>query len=125
MTSFSDERPSDLRELYLESSLELLQELNDAGILLEANPADALAFARVRRAMHTLKGDSATCGFKPLSELAHNLEDLFTPELIAKRGSSVAEIILSAADTFHAMLAAFRTISSSRTSAACAVISKN
>ena len=108
MTSFSDERPSDLRELYLESSLELLQELNDAGILLEANPGDASAFARVRRAMHTLKGDSATCGFKALSELAHNLEDLFTPELIAKRGSSVAEIILSAADTFHAMLAAFR-----------------
>ena len=38
----------------------------------------------VRRAVHTLKGDSAACGFRELSELAHRLEDVLTPELAAR-----------------------------------------
>jgi two-component system, chemotaxis family, sensor kinase CheA len=105
---FSDERAAELREFFFESSQDLLQELNEAGILLESNPADADALARVRRAMHTLKGDSAACGFKPLSELAHDLEDLLTPELVIERGTAVAEIVLAAADSFHAMLGSYR-----------------
>jgi two-component system, chemotaxis family, sensor kinase CheA len=105
---FSEERASELRELFFESAQDLLQELNEAGILLESDPADADALARVRRAMHTLKGDSAACGFRQLSEIAHDLEDLLTPALVADRGEAVAEIVLSAADSFHAMLAAYR-----------------
>jgi two-component system chemotaxis sensor kinase CheA len=58
--------------------------------------------------MHTLKGDSAACGFRQLSELAHELEDLLTPALVAERGEAVAEIVLSAADSFHAMLGSYR-----------------
>src|SRR6202043_3104864 len=56
----------------------------------------------------TLKGDSAACGFRQLSELAHELEDLLTPALVAERGEAVAEIVLSAADSFHAMLGSYR-----------------
>jgi len=105
---FSDERAAELREFFFESAQDLLQELNEAGILLESNPSDSDALARVRRAMHTLKGDSAACGFKPLSELAHDLEDLLTPELVVERGTAVAEIVLAAADSFHAMLGSYR-----------------
>jgi two-component system chemotaxis sensor kinase CheA len=105
---FSDERAAELRELFFESAQDLLQELNEAGILLETDPADSEALARVRRAMHTLKGDSAACGFRQLSELAHDLEDLLTPQLVTERGEVVAEIVLSAADSFHAMLEAHR-----------------
>jgi two-component system, chemotaxis family, sensor kinase CheA len=105
---FSDERAAELRELFFESAQELLQELNEAGILLETDSGDSEALARVRRAMHTLKGDSAACGFKQLSELAHDIEDLLTPALVAERGEVVAEIVLSAADSFHAMLGAHR-----------------
>ncbi len=108
MSFFSDERAAELRELFFESAQDLLQELNEAGILLESNPSDSDALARVRRAMHTLKGDSAACGFKPLSELAHDLEDLLTPELVVERGAAVAEIVLAAADSFHAMLGSYR-----------------
>jgi two-component system, chemotaxis family, sensor kinase CheA len=105
---FSDERAAELRELFFESAQDLLQELNEAGILLESNPSDPDALTRVRRAMHTLKGDSAACGFRPLSELAHDLEDLLTPALVVERGEAVAEIVLSAADSFHAMLGSYR-----------------
>lgn len=108
MSFFSDERAAELREFFFESAQDLLQELNEAGILLESNPSDSDALARVRRAMHTLKGDSAACGFKPLSELAHDLEDLLTPELVVERGTAVAEIVLAAADSFHAMLGSYR-----------------
>lgn len=108
MNFFSDERAAELRELFFESSQDQLQELNEAGILLETDPADSEALARVRRAMHTLKGDSAACGFRELSELAHDIEDLLTPELVSQRGEVVAEIVLSAADSFHAMLGAHR-----------------
>ena len=108
MNFFSDERAAELRELFFESAQDLLQELNEAGILLESNPSNSDALARVRRAMHTLKGDSAACGFRQLSELAHELEDLLTPALVAERGEAVAEIVLSAADSFHAMLGSYR-----------------
>ncbi len=108
MSFFSEEQAAELRELFFESSQEILQELNDAGLLLEQYPADSSALARVRRAMHTLKGDSAACGFRELSELAHELEDLFTPELVAERGAVIAEIVLSSADSFHAMLGSYR-----------------
>jgi two-component system chemotaxis sensor kinase CheA len=105
---FSDERAAELRELFFESAQELLQELNEAGILLESDSGNSEALARVRRAMHTLKGDSAACGFRQLSELAHDLEDLLTPALVVERGTAVAEIVLSAADSFHAMLGSYR-----------------
>jgi two-component system chemotaxis sensor kinase CheA len=105
---FSDERAAELRELFFESAQDLLQELNEAGILLEGDPHNSDALARVRRAMHTLKGDSAACGFKQLSELSHDLEDLLTPALVEERGEAVAEIVLSAADSFHEMLGAYR-----------------
>jgi len=105
---FSDERAAELRELFFESAQDLLQELNEAGILLESDSRNSDALARVRRAMHTLKGDSAACGFKQLSELAHDLEDLLTPALVVERGEAVAEIVLSAADSFHAMLGSYR-----------------
>ena len=108
MNFFSDERAAELRELFFESAQDILQELNEAGILLETDPADAEALARVRRAMHTLKGDSAACGYRQLSELAHDIEDLLTDELVNERGEVVAEIVLSAADSFHAMLGAHR-----------------
>jgi two-component system chemotaxis sensor kinase CheA len=105
---FSDERAAELRDLFFESAQELLQELNEAGILLESDSGNSDALARVRRAMHTLKGDSAACGFRELSELAHGLEDLLTPALVIERGEAVGEIVLSAADSFHAMLGSYR-----------------
>ena len=108
MNFFSEERASELRELFFESAQDLLQELNEAGILLESDSGNAEALARVRRAIHTLKGDSAACGFRQLSELAHDLEDLLTPALVTERGEAVAQIVLSAADSFHAMLGAHR-----------------
>src|ERR1700731_3258009 len=108
MNGFSEDRNSELRALFFESSNELLQALNEAGLDLEANPTDEEVIRRVRRAVHTLKGDSAACGFHKLSELAHELEDVLSPQIGHSAGSRLADIVLVAADNFGAMLSAYQ-----------------
>ncbi len=103
-----EDRSSELRALFFESANELLQSLNEAGLELEARPSDEEVIRRVRRAVHTLKGDSAACGFNKLSELAHELEDVLTPQIAHARGADLAEVVLAAADSFGAMLIAYQ-----------------
>src|SRR5689334_10652949 len=108
MDFFADERANELRNLFFESAQELLQALNEEGLLLEKNPSDPEIVRNVRRTVHTLKGDSAACGYRELSELSHALEDVLTPEMAKRSGASLAELVLNAADVFDAMLSAYR-----------------
>ena len=108
MNFFSDERAAEMRELFFETASELLQLLNDEGLKLEKNPLDKQVLREVRRAVHTLKGDSAACGYQELSELAHLLEDALTPEVAAQAKSALADVVLIASDTFSSMLSAYR-----------------
>ena len=108
MSRQSEDRSSELRALFFESAAELLQALNEAGLELEARPADEEVIRRVRRVVHTLKGDSAACGLHKLSELAHELEDVLTPQVAGLHGADLAEVVLTAADSFGAMLAAYQ-----------------
>ena len=103
-----DDRGGELRALFFESANEILQSLNEAGLELEARPSDEEVIRRIRRAIHTLKGDSAACGFNKLSELAHELEDVLTPEIAQAPGADLAQLVLTAADSFGSMLAAFQ-----------------
>ncbi|HWY45193.1 MAG TPA: chemotaxis protein CheA [Candidatus Sulfotelmatobacter sp.] len=103
-----EDRGSELRALFFESANELLQALNEAGLELEARPTDEEVIRSIRRAVHTLKGDSAACGFHKLSEIAHELEDVLSPQVGKAKGAGLAEIVLAAADTFEAMLAAYQ-----------------
>lgn len=108
MNFFGDDRGAELRELFFESAAELLQAMNEGGLELEERPGDPETIRKVRRAVHTLKGDSASCGFRELSALAHLLEDVLTPETFASNASALPEIVLTAADSFDEMLAAYR-----------------
>ena len=108
MSKPPEDRNPELRAIFFESANELLQSLNEAGLELEARPADEEVIRRVRRAVHTLKGDSAACGFNKLSELSHELEDILTPQVAQKHGARFAEVVLAAADSFEAMLAAYQ-----------------
>ena len=108
MSLFPEERQSELKELFFETAAELLQALNEEGLSLEQRPGDAELVREVRRTVHTLKGDSAACGFEELSSLAHDLEDVLTPELARTNGRKLAEIVLAAADVFSSMLDAYR-----------------
>jgi two-component system, chemotaxis family, sensor kinase CheA len=107
VTFFPDDRASELRELFFETATELLQTLNEEGLELEKRPEDEEVLRRVRRTVHTLKGDSAACGYTELSELAHALEDVLKPEVAALSKQALAEVVLIAADTFSSMLSAY------------------
>ena len=107
MTQFSDESSAELRELFFETAQELLQSLNEEALKLERNPADAELVRSIRRIVHTIKGDAAACGFRELSNAAHELEDALALESASSHGS-LAEVAFTAADTFGAMLAAYR-----------------
>jgi two-component system, chemotaxis family, sensor kinase CheA len=108
VTFLPDDRADELRDLFFESAAEILQAMNEAGLALEGHPGDAGSLRSVRRAVHTLKGDSAACGYRELSELAHELEDVLSPALVRDNSGLIAEVVLTAADTFHEMLAAYR-----------------
>jgi two-component system, chemotaxis family, sensor kinase CheA len=102
-----DERGLELRELFFETSQELLQALNDEALKLEKKPGDEEIVRVIRRTVHTLKGDSAACGMRELSELAHQFEDALSLEGTATQ-AAVAEIAFAAADVFTEMIAAYR-----------------
>jgi two-component system chemotaxis sensor kinase CheA len=106
MTVPPDDRMTELHQLFFESAGELLQHLNDEAMQLEKSPGDSEAARSLRRTVHTLKGDSAACGFRELSELCHEFEDVLTLDTAA--AASVPEIALRAADVFAALLEAYR-----------------
>jgi len=108
MTNSPDERGLELRELFFETSQELLQALNEEALKLEKNPGDEEIVRSIRRTVHTLKGDSAACGLRELSELAHQFEDALSLESAATQ-TAVAEIAFAAADVFVEMIAAYRS----------------
>jgi two-component system, chemotaxis family, sensor kinase CheA len=103
-----EDRGAELRSLFFESAAEQLQVINDTGLQLEKRPADEELIRRVRRAVHTLKGDSAACGFQALSEIAHELEDILSLKIAQSYGARLADVALSAVDTFESMLAAYQ-----------------
>jgi two-component system chemotaxis sensor kinase CheA len=107
MTHSPDERGAELRELFYETSQELVQALNEEALKLEKNPADEEIVRSIRRTVHTLKGDSAACGLRELSELAHQFEDALSLEGAVSH-AAVAEIAFATADIFSEMIAAYR-----------------
>ena len=107
MNQFHDERAAELKELFFETALELLQSLNEETLKLEKQPGDLEPVRTIRRIVHTLKGDSAAVGYHELSELAHELEDALALEAAATP-AALAEVAFAAADTFGAMLTSYR-----------------
>jgi two-component system, chemotaxis family, sensor kinase CheA len=108
VTDTPDERGAELRELFFETSQELLQALNDESLKLEKNPGDEEIVRSIRRTVHTLKGDSAACGLRELSEIAHQFEDALSLEG-ASAHAALAEISFAAADVFTGMIAAYHS----------------
>lgn len=106
MKDSSDDRGMELRELFFETSQELVQALNDEALKLEKTPGDEEIVRAIRRTVHTLKGDSAACGLRELSALAHEFEDALSVEG-ASTQTAIAEIAFAAADVFAEMIAAY------------------
>jgi two-component system, chemotaxis family, sensor kinase CheA len=68
----------DLEQLYpvfRDQTLEILDEMSDDLLGIEAGFVDEEVIARLRRGAHTIKGDAACIGLERLSDAAHGIED--------------------------------------------------
>ena len=68
----------DLEQLYpvfRDQTLELLDQMSDDLLAVEAGVVDNETLARLRRCAHTIKGDAACIGLERMSNVAHGAED--------------------------------------------------
>ncbi|NTV53325.1 MAG: chemotaxis protein CheA [Candidatus Firestonebacteria bacterium] len=65
------------KDIFISESLEHLDVLNQMLLILEKNPADTKSLNEIFRTAHTLKGMAATMGFDQITELTHEMENIF------------------------------------------------
>jgi len=66
-----------LLAVFHDQSLQILEEMSHDLLALESDSSDAEAMTRLRRGAHTIKGDSACVGLEAVTQVAHQIEDLF------------------------------------------------
>src|SRR6185437_13922803 len=63
-------------ELFLTESREHLSAMNHALLALESTPTAGEPVGAIFRAVHTVKGMSATMGYRAVTDLAHEMESV-------------------------------------------------
>lgn len=97
---------ADLAAVFFEEAGELLRELEEVMLQLEAAPGDRGLVDRLFRAAHTLKGSSGVFGFERLSAFTHAVEDLIE-DLRASQAPirrATVDVLLAAADLLNALV---------------------
>ncbi|MGI5875960.1 MAG: chemotaxis protein CheW [Dethiobacteria bacterium] len=67
----------DYRDLFLAEAREYLQDMTNCLLRLEKKPDDTNSLTEMFRAAHSLKGMAATMGYELITELTHELENMF------------------------------------------------
>jgi len=67
---------SKYEDLFISEAEEYIEQISNALLTLEREPENADAISSIFRAMHTLKGMSASMGYVGIAQLAHALEDV-------------------------------------------------
>jgi two-component system, chemotaxis family, sensor kinase CheA len=66
-----------IQSKFIEEAYDNINDLENALLLLEANPEDMEIVERIFRAMHSLKGGGAMFGFARLSDFTHHMENIY------------------------------------------------
>jgi two-component system chemotaxis sensor kinase CheA len=104
VTVLPDGHDNEMMRLFCAEAEELLQEIEQGVLVLEASPTDADTLATVFRAFHTLKGNAAVMKLVVLQRLTHELESLLDA---ARRGGrpldrDAIDAVLTGADVVAA-----------------------
>ena len=91
---------------FLEEATDIINELEDALLLLEKNPTEKEIIERVFRAMHTLKGGGSMFGFTVVSGFTHHFETLFDMVRTGKRSitKELLDLTLESVDHIKVLL---------------------
>jgi len=95
------------KKIFMQEAAELLQQMNSALLSLEKNGEDKEALNSIFRAAHTIKSMAASMGYKPISELAHKMEDLLERIRTGKTSSNeeLVELLFKSFDLIESMVA--------------------
>jgi two-component system chemotaxis sensor kinase CheA len=93
-------------EMFLAECREHLQQLNLAVVRVEEHPDDGATVDEIFRIAHSMKGMSATMGFRGMAALTHEMEDVF--ELLRKRSGGLTreavDVLLECLDALSAAI---------------------
>jgi two-component system chemotaxis sensor kinase CheA len=100
MDDFSKDELEQLMAVFREQAESTLDEMAQDLLLLEAEESEPEVMSRLRRAAHTIKGDSACIGLEGIGELAHSLEDVLAASADGelKLGPAVVDVMLESLD---------------------------
>jgi len=99
---FSD---PELAALFVETTAESIEELNESLLGLEESPSDEDLLNHVFRAAHNIKGASGAAGLMGMNRVTHNMETIFD-ELRAKRltlDDEIMTVIFSVVDRIRSV----------------------
>ncbi|SFM31917.1 two-component system, chemotaxis family, sensor kinase CheA [Gracilibacillus orientalis] len=93
-------------EVFIEESKEHIQSLNNQLLVLENEPENMDTIGEIFRSAHTLKGMSATMGYKDLADLTHNMENVLDAARNdqVKITSEIIDMIFQAVDQLEGMV---------------------
>ena len=97
-------------ETYVREAAELLVEVEDCILDIEADPNDTDTIDRLFRAMHTIKGSGAMFGFDKIADFTHHVETVLDMVREGKLTISkkLINLILSSRDLISTMLEEFQ-----------------
>lgn len=107
---FDADELAELQGMFFEQATEVLDSLGELIIQVERDPSDTEVLRSIRRAVHTLKGDSMAFDFKELTELAHHFEDALD-RVRARDGSAsrtLIDLLLAGSDALAALVKHYR-----------------
>ncbi len=101
----------ELTSLFVETTMESLEELSEGLLALESAPTDIDLLNGVFRNAHNIKGASGAAGLTRMNQLTHNMESVFD-HLRHKRLAIEDDLmgaLLSSVDTIRAVMDSIRT----------------
>ena len=95
----------EMLEIFAEEADDLLRNINTHLEVLKSTPNDLEALLEIRRNAHTLKGSAGIVGLKPLSGLAHRVEDLldYLAEKEIEGDQNIFKLLQSSTDCLSAI----------------------
>lgn len=106
MEDFAQDELKKLITIFTEEAAEKLSEFEEGLLALEREPQNKELINKIFRAIHTIKGTSASLGFKNLSEFAHRVEEIL--DLLRKERlrceKMIIDVLLSSGDFIKKMI---------------------
>jgi two-component system chemotaxis sensor kinase CheA len=102
----NDSELAELKKVFYSQAYEILEEIQDSMLKLEADPGDVGTLKVIQRCFHTLKGDSNSLGLTAVGTLCHRVEDVlaFLREQAGSIDADTVSLLLNCADHIDHLL---------------------